>query len=794
MRVILFLLICAGLAAPAPAQSLSLEPNPAVAARRWRPGKNSPRAAAAPAGAALVFPCPLRQGMERVYWDRDISLNLNKYPTFELDIDCPDPEAVRRLGLYFKSGAGWFVWLKQIPGAGRRKIVFDKSDAGTEGRPAGWNRIDGIRIGVWPAAPVNTTLTLHGLTARRPAVIVVRGTLSTPNQAERNAAGSAARRISRRLDELGIAYSLVDDEEVSAGGLAGARVAILPYNPYPPARELNALRSFIRRGGKLLVFYGAEPELAELMGLKLGEYKRAGRVGQWSAFKFTRGAPEHIPTLVTQESNNIRPAVPASRSARVIAWWRDAAGRTSRDPAWIQSDGGFWMSHILLEGDDENKKMLLLALLGHCDQSVWADAAAAASAAVGQIAQYHNLPGAFAGISAQAAANNRQKSVAPHLALARKLHEFMRQSLAEDDYPAAVRESRRIHSALLKAYAAAQKPRPGEFRGVWNHSGTGLYPGDWPRTCRLLKASGMTAVFPNQLWAGTAHYPSGIVPESDVCKTLGDQMKQASAAARAVGLEFHLWKVCWNLGNARQEYVDRLRRAGRLQRTDKNEELPWLCPSHPENIQQELLSIREAAAGGLIDGLHLDYIRFPGAHACYCNECRRQFEKWLGRSVRGWPGSARSGAHAAKFQEWRRLQITDFVRQVRQALREINPRIKLSAAVYQGYPACRDSIGQDWGAWLSKGLVDFVVPMNYTENSAEFSNILRRQCSLARAGRRIFPGIGVTAAESRLSPDMVIDQILRARARNCAGFVLFDLNPALAEETLPLLRLGITAP
>jgi len=118
----------------------------------------------------------------------------------------------------------------------------------------------------------------------------------------------------------------------------------------------------------------------------------------------------------------------------------------------------------------------------------------------------------------------------------------------------------------------------------------------------------------------------------------------------------------------------------------------------------------------------------------------------------------------------------------------------ISAAVYSGYPGCINSIGQDWGRWLKEDLVDFVCPMDYTVNNDAFKTMVRRQLSLANAGGRVFPGLGVTAMESQLTPDQVIEQIRQTRAAGAGGFVLFDLNRTLEKDVLPALRIGLTRP
>ena len=102
------------------------------------------------------------------------------------------------------------------------------------------------------------------------------------------------------------------------------------------------------------------------------------------------------------------------------------------------------------------------------------------------------------------------------------------------------------------------------------------------------------------------------------------------------------------------------------------------------------------------------------------------------------------------------------------------------------------SVGQDWAAWLEKGYVDFVVPMNYTTDRYEFESLLRRQTALPAARGRIYAGIGVSAAESQLRADQVIEQINTLRKLNSPGFLLFDMSPQTLNDTLPMLELGVT--
>jgi len=160
-------------------------------------------------------------------------------------------------------------------------------------------------------------------------------------------------------------------------------------------------------------------------------------------------------------------------------------------------------------------------------------------------------------------------------------------------------------------FPAASPPR--EVRAVWNHSGTGAYPGDWQRSAKLLAENGFNMILPNMLWGGVAHYPSDVLPPSATFQKYGDQIEQCCAAAKKHGIEVHVWKVNYNLATAPKDFVAKLRREGRTQVSAKGEPSDWLCPSHPENQKLELESMLEVARKYPVDGLHFDYIRYPTA-------------------------------------------------------------------------------------------------------------------------------------------------------------------------------------
>ena len=191
-----------------------------------------------------------------------------------------------------------------------------------------------------------------------------------------------------------------------------------------------------------------------------------------------------------------------------------------------------------------------------------------------------------------------------------------------------------------------------------------------------------------------------------------------------------------------------------------------------------------------VDGLHFDYIRYPDDESCYCDGCRQRFEAESGRKVMNWPADCHRGPRSKEYHDWRCRQITRLVEAVSAQARQIRPKIKISAAVFGAYPACRESVGQDWVAWVKAGYLDFVCPMDYTESDFSFTALVSNQIELVGGRIPIYPGIGATASRSALSSDRVVAQIHHARSLGAAGFTIFNLDRDTVSRIAPDVGLG----
>lgn len=764
----------------------------AAAARAWVAADGTPPVTVVQDEGRTVVelktPFASQPALARSVIDRTVKLNLAVPGQFALEIYVPD--AAGHLSLYFRSGEGWFAGSAEPWKKGWQTLAFSKAGFRTEGKPTGWHQIDGIRIALWRGAPKDSLIRLRRLAALSHDVALVipapgRGTSDREARTARTTADSLA----DLLDEIGLGADAVEDAALAHGALEKRRVAILAYNPglddragYPPGA---ALEEFVKAGGKLLVCFQLPPRLEKVLGLGRPKYVAPQRPDEFAEIRFDAADIPGLPASVRQASWNITAVEPIGQEARVIGRWYDAQGKPTGYPAVLVSRNGAFLSHIVLMDDREGKKQMLAALLGYLDPTLWQPMVQSELARVGRIGHLENLEdlARYVAQTGNALAKDRLETGIAMLGAANK-------RAATKDHAGAVQRAREARRLLVEAYLRAAPSRTPEGRAFWNHSGTGAYPGDWERTAKELAAGGFNMVLPNMLWGGVAHYPSDVLPRSATFEKLGDQIAQCVAAAHKHGIEVHVWKVNYNLSTAPREFIQKMRKAGRTQVSARGQPVDWLCPSHPENLKLELESMLEVARKYGVDGLHFDYIRYPDGDSCYCDGCRKRFEAESGKKVTDWPAECYRGARREEYRTWRCQQITRLVEAVHREGKKLKPQLRISAAVFGAYPACRESVGQDWVAWVKAGYLDFICPMDYTESDLAFSALVSNQ--LKQIGGRIpmYPGIGATASRSALSPDRVVGQVHEARSLGAAGFTIFNLDRGTIGEIVPAVGLG----
>jgi len=625
-------------------------------------------------------------------------------------------------------------------------------------------------------------------------VILLPSTASGIAEGDVNYSRTVSKRFVRMLK--GIGFSADQFDEATAVNLPRLqhtssnpyRLIILPLNAKIRDETATLLKNFVAHGGKLFVTYSLADEVAQLLNLRAVEWTRAESPGQFASVQLDAPEVLGIPKSIRQESWNITVAESTNPQTKIIGHWYNKDGGSTGHPALFLSNIGVFFSHVFLPDDIQTKTQLFAALITHLVpefKHAIAKRELDAMTTVGHIKDINTLTKfvAFGEVSEAKQALQSGKTLTTQA----------RTEYAQKDYHASMTTARESQKALSKAYSLSHLSDETEGRAVWNHSGLGAYPGDWERSAKELADAGINMILPNMAWGGVAHYDSSVLPRSKKFTQYGDQIAQCVKAAHKHELQVHVWKITWNLEGAPKEFVEELRKAGRTQVSDKGAPINWLCPSHPENVKLELNSIMEIVQNYNVDGIHLDYIRYPGSHACFCEGCRKRFMLATRQYITDFPASVllKTGQYGESYNKWRVHQITRLVRLISKRVREIKPHVKVSTAVFGGYPSCVTSIGQDWISWAKEGYIDFVCPMNYTEDSKYFTDLLEKQLALMPKEVAIYPGIGATASNSLLTPAGVIGQIHLARFLGASGWTIFDYSVNISDNILPAIQMGV---
>ena len=151
--------------------------------------------------------------------------------------------------------------------------------------------------------------------------------------------------------------------------------------------------------------------------------------------------------------------------------------------------------------------------------------------------------------------------------------------------------------------------------------------------------------------------------------------------------------------------------------TDGGERGGFIDPGVPDVQTYTHKVFMDVANNYDIDGLHMDFVRYPSATWGYNPSAVALYEQ---QTATHQPPAADD----PRWMAWRRDRVTAFVKDLHADLHNAHPSVKLSGAFicFGGgprndaewvYTSAYTSVYQDWRLWLSSGYVDFGVPMNY---------------------------------------------------------------------------------
>ncbi len=140
----------------------------------------------------------------------------------------------------------------------------------------------------------------------------------------------------------------------------------------------------------------------------------------------------------------------------------------------------------------------------------------------------------------------------------------------------------------------------------------------------------------------------------------------------------------------------------------------YIDPALPE-VREYLADVfADIALNYEVDGIHLDYVRYPDHRWGFHPRSVKAFEKQVKTDS------------AVTWEIWKEKQITEMIKTISVRVKSVKPNIELSAAVKPDPYSAKKYFGQNWEEWLDKKYVDTVYLMAYQTKDESFNQLLAK--------------------------------------------------------------------
>ncbi len=329
--------------------------------------------------------------------------------------------------------------------------------------------------------------------------------------------------------------------------------------------------------------------------------------------------------------------------------------------------------------------------------------------------------------------------------------------------------------ALLSGAASGEE----NCRFFWVSRDALVHPDTLDALILRAEAAGANGLIVQVVGRGEAYYRSDILPRASY-SGYEDPLAYLLARAKPRGMEVHAWINAFLVWSSPAAPAD----SGHVWHTHPE----WFV-SHSSGKSSREFSPAEAEAAGLVgatlspalpevrefvasiaeeiavsypvEGIHLDYIRYPGPSFGFEPHAVALFYNETGCLPQGSP---------EVWKRWRADQVGMTVQTVRFRLNSSAPATLLSCAVMADPLTAYSDFGSPWTEWLAGGLVDFVCPMAYTTNRSRALDLA------AAATTENAPDVVYGIAVYNQPVDSALEAAARALALGAGGICVYSLN------------------
>jgi uncharacterized lipoprotein YddW (UPF0748 family) len=335
---------------------------------------------------------------------------------------------------------------------------------------------------------------------------------------------------------------------------------------------------------------------------------------------------------------------------------------------------------------------------------------------------------------------------------------------------------------------------PREYRCIWVDTWQSFYnildESQCDRLIQTCRDNNINTIMPEIRKVGDAYYESSFEPwATNISKNfdplgyLCDIAHDTSGGKKYV--EVHAWFVAQRISTSlnlpdghvlleHPEYV-------MTDNTGSTSTTLYLDPGHPGSVDYNVAVITDCLSNYDIDGINLDYIRYPGSTWGYNPVSVARFNAFYGKS--GQPSLS-----DPDWSDWRRECMTLQVKKIYVKSLMIDPTVVVTpdTVAWGGTGSWLDfessrayyDVFQDWVGWLRAGIIDYNALMAYTTDE----DFHEGWCHVSLDNDEKRGSILSTAAYKQPSVQDAMDQLLNIRSWGAEGLNIYDYGSEVLDN------------
>ena len=331
------------------------------------------------------------------------------------------------------------------------------------------------------------------------------------------------------------------------------------------------------------------------------------------------------------------------------------------------------------------------------------------------------------------------------------------------------------HEVWVKMFPKAMTDKPVEARMIY-HAGLGQTKEDCDRSFDILQRAGGNGTY-HSLGAWTsAIYHSELLPVEPGWEKF-DALKYSIEEARRRGIKsFGYLAALYGTSSPPAGPDSLYTKHPEWFATGPDANMPkFPDPANPEVADFIVKVYTELATKYDLDGIGLDYIRYPTETSLnYDENNRQQILKRYGFDIKDAGDMSRDPEKWAKIKEYRAEKVGEIVKRVHDAVKAAKPNMAIIACLISD-PDMAYDYGQNWAK--SSVLLDYASPMNYDDVSADLK-LLARQRQICSDNRAVFiPAIGgMPEVHQAWTISTWAERVANQRAIGGDGIIIYRMN------------------